>query len=471
MLKTLSSIIFPLITFPYVSRVLHPENYGIYNFSASIVSYFSILATLGITAYAVRECSQVKNNKKVLEQTASEILSLNVCATAFSYVALILCLIWIPKFQSYGPVIGILSANILFTVVGADWMNTVMEDFRYITIRTVAFQALALVLMLICIHQSTDYVKYAVITVIAAGGGQLSNVFYRRRFCRIRFTFKINWKKHLPPVLILFAMLISQTILNNIDITMIGFIKSDTDVGLYSAAVKVTSIINQVIASVCWVVLPQLSQGFANKDYKRINQILHRTLVFTITLTLPCVAGLCVLSPEILTIVGGAEYALAAPCLCILAIGMIIAIGSNIFGNMILLPSNREMQFTIACAAGMLVNAILNTVIIPRFGINGAAVATLLATIIISAVTMINPDPRLIFNGIPRTIIGPIIGSIVIVLIGLFVRYLELGLWLGTFVAVFFSVTAYALILIIAKNEIALEIVNPLLNKIKVKTH
>lgn len=456
-IKTLSSIAFPLITFPYITRVLQPDKYGIFSFSNSIISYFSILANMGVTAYSIRECSRVKNDKKALGQIASEIMSLNIITTVISYILLALSLMLIPGFNGYKIVIAILSLNILFTIVGADWFNTAIEDFKYITIRTVAFQFLSLILMFLFIHHDSDYLKYAVITVIASSGAQVVNIFYRRKFARVRFTWKMKIKKHMPPIVVMFAMIVSQTILNNIDITMLGIMKGNSDVGLYSAAVRITSIVNQVISSISWVLLPQLSQNFAIKDYERVNNLLHKVLIFTVTLTLPSVAGLNILSSEIITIAGGTRYAGAANSLSILSIAMALFIASGVFGNMILLPSGREMQFAVVCTVGMLVNAILNLFLIPRFGIDGAAFATVIAALIFWIGTMIKLDKNIHFDGIVRIFVGPVMGSAVIILIGLVIRSLELNLWIGTGLAVVLSVIGYFAMQIATKNEMVTE--------------
>ena len=127
--KTLSSILYPLITFPYVSRILMPENVGKVNFGNSIVSYFSLIATLGISTYATRECSKAKKDKILLQQTASEIFSINLISTLIAYVGLIILLVVAKPLSNYRILICIQSTTIIFTTLGADWLNMAMEDY------------------------------------------------------------------------------------------------------------------------------------------------------------------------------------------------------------------------------------------------------------------------------------------------------------------------------------------------------
>ena len=160
-IKTISSILFPLITFPYISRVLQPAYVGKVNFGASFVSYFSLIASLGITTYAIRECSAVRGDKNKLGEIASQIFSINVYTTIIAYVMLGLSLIFFRELDSYRTLIIVQSTAILFTTWGTDWLNSAMEDFAYITIRTIAFQFLSLVLMFLLVKTPEDYIKYA----------------------------------------------------------------------------------------------------------------------------------------------------------------------------------------------------------------------------------------------------------------------------------------------------------------------
>lgn len=454
MIKTVASIIFPLVTYPYISRVLQPENVGKVNFGSSIVSYFLLAATLGVTTYAVRECSAVRDDKEKLEKTASEILSINIITMIISYAVLILCLIFVPKFENYRLLILIQSSVIFFAVIGADWLNTAMEDFGYITVRTVAFQFISLILMFIFVKKPEDYIIYSVIYMISSCGGNFCNIFYRRKYGKIHFVKDMNIKKHIPPIMGLFAMLLSQTIMGSIDTTMLGFMKSDYDVGLYSVASKITVITTQAISSITWVVMPKLSQGFNNKDYKSVNDVLNNTAGFMITLSFPCFAGLLMLSKEALLIVGGEEYLGSVSCLIVLAVGMVFDILlTDFWGNCVLLPSKREKRFTIACFVGMIVNVTGNYFLIPIYGITGAAVATAISKLVIGIIVSCKRDKNIKLNINFRMIAGVIIGSVVIIGICALIKCFNLGTILTTVFSVLVSVIVYFIIMILFKNE------------------
>ena len=234
--KTSSSILFPLITFPYISRALLTENVGKINFGLSIVSYFSLIASLGITTYAIRECSAARDDKEKLGNTASQIWSINIITTVIAYIALAFTLLVYRKLDNYRTLIVIQSLAIIATTLGADWLNSAMEDFKYITIRTAAFQLASLILMFIFVHRPEDYIKYAVISLVSTAGASICNIWYRRRYCRVRFTKDIELRRHLAPIMYLFVMILAQTIFNSVDSTMLGIFRGDYDVGIYATA-------------------------------------------------------------------------------------------------------------------------------------------------------------------------------------------------------------------------------------------
>ena len=467
LIKTLSTIIFPLITFPYISRVLHAENVGKINFGNSIISYFSMLATLGVTTYAVRECSRVRNNKNLLEKTVSQILSINVCTMLFSYALMVACLMFVPKLISYRILIVVQSVSILFTVIGTDWLNTAMEDFRYITIRTFAFQLLSLIAMFCMVRKPEHYLRYAMICVFSSSGASLLNIVYRCRYCKVKLTKHMEWKKHFPPIILLFAMLLSQTVLNSLDATMLGFMKGDYEVGLYSTALKINNIISQVITSIAWVVMPQLSAEFGRGNYKKINELLHETASFTITLGVPCFVGVNVLASEIVEIIGGKEYLSATGCLHILSITMALNFLNGIFGNMILLPSMREKRYMGACILAAFVNGATNYMLIPKYGINGAAMATVISALVISLVVVTAKEKEIHFEGVLALFKAPIIGSLLIVILGVFVKSLISNIWIRTIVVVGTSVVFYFVTLILFRHEFTINILEPVIKKIR----
>lgn len=466
-IKTFSTIIFPLITFPYISRVLLAENVGKVNFGLSIISYFSLVASLGITTYAIRECSAARNDKIKLGNIASQIFSINIFTTALSYILLFILLLSYHKLDNYRNLILIQSLSILFTTMGTDWLNSAMEDFRYITIRTVIFQLIAIMLMFLFIRRPEDYIKYAAISLASSSGANIVNIWYRKRYCNVRFTLEIDWKTHIAPILLLFVMILAQDIFSNVDSTMLGLMKGDRAVGIYTTAQKVNKVVSQVVSSVLWVIMPRMSLYFAEKNYHEINRLLRKLLGFNLLIGLPCVVGQIVLSKDIILIVAGKNFIEAAPVLRIRALSMLFALfGGNLLGNAVLLPSKQEKYYMKVCVITAFINIGANYLLIPKYGSVGAAITTAFCSFCILVMLVFKVDKNIKFEQVLKLIISPVIGCICIVVVCHAFSRIE-GLVVRDIISITFSVFVYALIQLIFKNEMALEIVSTFLKRIK----
>ena len=466
-IKTLSSIVFPLITFPYVSRTLLVENVGKINFGLSFVSYFSLIASLGINVYAIRECSKVSNNRKELSKTASQIFSLNLLTTIFAYILLLLFLIFYKKIANYRTLIVIQSLSILFSTLGTDWLNTAMEDFKYITIRTIVFQFVSLFLLFILIHSPQDYMKYAAISVISSSGYNLVNMFYRKKYCDISITKNIEIKKHYLPIIYLFVMLLSQTIFNNVDMSMLGIMKGDFEVGIYSTAHKIMNIISQIVASILWVVLPRISFYYKNNNFGEINNLLRKILGFNITLGLPCVIGTILMSNDIILLIAGKEFIQSGLVLKILMLSFFISLfGGSFLGNMILLPMNEERYYMIVCIINAIINIILNYIYIPYFASAAAAGTTVICSILVFILLVIHIDKRINIDNVKLLFLQPIIGSVSIIIICYACKQIN-SLYIRIFISIVLSVITYFVIQLMFKNDLCLALYNAVVKKFR----
>lgn len=464
-IKTLSSILFPIVTFPYISRVLLPANVGKVNFAVAFVSYFSLIASLGITTYAIRECAAVRGNKVDLDHMASQIFSINAITTCFAYLALFLTLFLFRDLDNYRALIIIQSTAILFTTLGADWLNSAMEDFRYITLRTVCVQIFSIVAMLLFVREVDDYYNYAIIGVLAGSGANIANIWYRKRYCNITFTTNIEWEKHMVPIFYLFAMMLSQVIFNHADVTMLGIMCSDFEVGIYSTAFKATTLISTLVSSVFLVLMPRLSYYFAAQDYENVNRLLEKLFSINIGLGLPCFIGVVMLAKDIVFVIGGKEFAAAAPVLQILMFAFLFSlIGGNFLGNAVLIPSKREKYYMIVCCITAVCNIILNYLLIPLYATNGAAIATAFNGCIIMVLLLLKVDKNIVIPVKSRIIIPPLVGCLLIMLTCYTCTYIDIFI-IRFLLSVVLSGVLYSATLIAFKYDIIFSVLKPILQK------
>ena len=259
MLLTTSAFVFPLITFPYITRVLLPEGNGKIAFANSVINYFSMFAMLGIPTYGIRACAQVRDDKEQMSKTAQEIWMINGIMTLLAYAALAVALICVPRFKAERILLLVCSLSLFLNLIAMEWVYKALECYTYITLRSLAFKVLAVICMFLMVHTKEDYVKYAGITVLANTGYGVFNLFNLRKHIIFKRFKDYHFRRHLKPVFIFFAMSVAITIYSNLDITMLGFMRDNTEVGYYDVAIKIKVILVNIVTSLGAVLLQRTS--------------------------------------------------------------------------------------------------------------------------------------------------------------------------------------------------------------------
>ena len=382
---TASSLLFPLITFPYVSRVLHAAGNGKVNFAASIANYFLMVASLGIPTYGVKACAKVRDDKQKLSQTSQEILIINLIATILVTITYLIMVFTVPRFSQDKTLFFIEGINIVLNMFGANWLYQALEKYDYITARSVLFKAVSIVLMFALVHQESDYRIYAATTVFASVGSNVMNFIRLHRYISFKKAGEYNLKQHLKPIFILFAGNAIASIYTNLDTVMLGFMKTNADVGDYTAAVKVKNILVSVVSSLSGVLLPRMSYYVQQRDKKQFNALMTTALNATIFMSMPLCTYFVVEAKDSLTLLAGAEYIPATLTMQIVNIS-VVAIGiTSIIGIQVLTPINREFQLMISVVVGAVSDFVLNCFMIPKWGAAGAAFATMIAEYLVLA--------------------------------------------------------------------------------------
>lgn len=376
---TASSFIFPLITFPYVARVLGPEGNGKVSFAISVISYFQMIAQLGIPTYGIRACAKVRDNKEKLSRTVQELLIINMVITAVTYAVLLLALFVVPKFGEYRTLLIINSIGLILNVFGMNWLYSALEQYSYITIRSLVFKAASLILMFLFVRQESDYIIYGAILVFASFGSNIINILNCRKFIYTKPLGNYKLRKHVKPVLTFFAMSAAINIYTNLDTIMLGFMKGDIEVGYYTTAVKVKIIIAVLVSSLGNVLLPRMSYFVKYNMKEEFDNMVTKSLNFVILLSFPLVIYCVLYSKEIVLLLAGNSFLPATVAMQVI-IPAVIAMGlTNILGIQVLVPTNREKCTLISVIIGAVVDLALCYILIPLLGASGAALGTLIA--------------------------------------------------------------------------------------------
>lgn len=376
---SVANIIFPLITFPYISRVLGVEVNGKLNFASASLTYFSLFATLGLSTYGIKACARVRNDRTKLSKTVHELLLINAVTTTLACVALVIAVFAVPRYHQEWKLLFIYSWNMILNVVGMNWLYSAIEQYDYITKRSIAFKFIGVILMFLFIHQPEDGYKYALITVFANVGGNILNIIYSRKFITYKWYGDYNCRQHIKLTLAMFATYLAVNVYSSLDSVMLGFICGDFQVGVYTAAVKIRTVLTTLVTSIGSVLLPRMSFYIANGQWNEFRRLLKKSYCTIIMMAVPMMVYFILAANPSILFLSGSEYLGAVTPMRILMPIMLISSLSNITGMQILIPLGGEWKFAFSVTCGAFVDFGLNLVLIPQMGASGAAFGTLFA--------------------------------------------------------------------------------------------
>lgn len=382
-LLTMSSFIFPLITFPYVSRVLGPAGTGKVSFATSVISYFAMFAQLGIPTYGIRACAKVRDNKEELSRTVQELVIINAITSILTYIVFFVALFFVPKMAQDKPLFLICSATIFFNLIGMEWLYKGLEQYTYITIRSIIFKLIALILMFLFVLETEDYVIYGAITILASVGSNIFNLINAHKYVSLKPVGGYQLKKHLKAVSVFLAMSVATTVYTHLDVAMLGFMTTDEEVGYYNAAVRIKTILVSLVTSLGTVLLPRASYYMEHGLKEEFLKITKKALNFVWIVAPPMMLYFMIFAKEGIFFLSGDAYAASIVPMQIIMPTLLFIGLTNIMGIQMLVPMGKEKTVLYSEIAGAIVDLVLNAILIPIMGAAGAAIGTLVAELVV----------------------------------------------------------------------------------------
>ena len=465
-IRSILSIVFPLITYPYVTRILQADNLGKVNFASSTMSYFSLLAVLGLTNYAGREGIKYRDNQKKLNEFCSELLTLNICTTIFSYIALGGLILIFPSFQPYMGLLGIYSITILFSTFGMEWIYTIYEDYTYITIRSIIFQVASIPLMFVLVRNKNDFYLYAGINVFASVGSNIFNMIHSRKYISPKFIINKKIFQHLKSSLVFFANSIASSIYCNIDTTMLGLMCTDYNVGIYAVSVKIYTMVKSILTAVMAVTLPRLTYYRFNKLYDEFNLMASKLVKTMVTLLIPVVVGINLTAREIILVISGEGYIESIVSLRILSLAIFASIFASITSN-ILVSCKKEKIVLKGTIMAVITNVGINIVVIPVFQQNGAAFTTVLAELVVFLFGFYNLRMDVRFENLCGIIKSSLAGCLVMIMFAVLIEHISNIVLVRLSAKLIICSITYFGICFMMKNDVVLEYWELVKRKIK----
>ena len=324
---TTSLYFFQFITYPYVSRVLGVTNIGICNFVQSVVLFTSLFSTFGITALGIREIAAAKGDKERLDKAFSGIFQINLLFTFFVIVLYIIAIEILPQLTPYRKLLYIGILQILFNTLIIEWLFKGLEDFKYITMRTIVVRITYVVSIFVFIRDKEDYNLYFVITVGLYVLNGLINSIYSHKFVKFSWqSIRVVFKRYSFPILFLGCQTLLQTLYTSFNVVYLGFVSNDDQVGYYTTATKIQNIILALYTSFTLVMMPRISAMLAANDMDNVRIMIRKSFSILYTFAFPIIIITEVFAPEIVAIIAGSGYEPAVPLLRIVT-PLILIIG------------------------------------------------------------------------------------------------------------------------------------------------
>ena len=384
MIYQLLSTLFPLISAGYVARIVAPEGVGTVASAQNVVSYFTMIAALGISAYGTREIARVGYDPDRMNRLFSELLTLNGIFTAAALIGYgMLIAVCFPDSLLLYAAVGL---ELVFNFINIDWFYQGREEYGYITTRSLFVKIISLAALFLFVKQKQDYILYALIHSLGVGCNYCFNMVHARKKVSLVFR-ELNLGKHIKAIAYLTLSIVAGSIYNKVDITMLGILTDASAVAFYTNSHKVMGIILALVTSVSAVFLPRLSSCYQS-DRKKYDAYLSEGLKIVLLLALPSCIGIVLVAEDMMLVLFGESFVPAANVLRILAVFTIIkGVGDILCYQTIVSSGNEKMLIPARLAAGI-ANIILNAIMIPLYGSNGAAIASVAAELVVNGILL-----------------------------------------------------------------------------------
>ena len=381
--NTVIGLVIPIITFPYLSRVLGPDNIGIVNFVKSYAYYFMHIANFGMLSYAVREIARVRDDKEKVEKLGNELFNINFFFSLISGILYLLISFAGPRFRENFILYVFYSITIFTDFLTLGWIFQAYDDYKFTTVRSLAVRILSLIAVFIFVKKESDYWIYMIIISLSEMGSRFSGLIYaKNKFLnfKIRRNF-LNFSTHFKSLLTLFTFRIVNGISSNLDKIMLGFFLTYYEVGIYSSGVKFILLLIPLIETVGIVLFPKIT--IAAKDNEEVYlKNLNLNYRIILLLGIPMTVGMFLVSPELMLLFAGKQFTGSIIVSRIMSVIILICPIGDLLGSKTLLIYNKEKWLLICSIIIAVCNIVFNAVGIPLFGITGACAASVLCYLI-----------------------------------------------------------------------------------------
>lgn len=456
---TTAGYIFPLITFPYVSRVLGVTNIGICNFVDSIINYFVLFSMLGIQNTGIREIARKRGDRTGLSKAFYSIIGLNLILVIIVATTLVVSIQVVPQFAEHKALMYIGLAKLLFASSMIDWFYRGLENFRYITIRNIVIRCFFVAAVFVFIREKDDYVIYFALAAITEGLNALVNCIHARKY--LTFVLKdIHPLKYLKSCLTLGSYSLLTSMYTSFNVVFLGFVTNTTEVGLYATATKLHKIIIGFLLAFTAVMLPRMSNLLAEGKTQEFREKISKSFSVLIYFSFPLIVISSVFASEIIDIISGSGYEKAAiPLTIIMPLVFIIGF-EQILVVQILIALKKDRVILVNAIIGAIVGVMVNLLIVKSMGCVGSSLAWLLSEVSVMISAVMVAKRYFPLSSTTKKILVNILYSIPAVIVCLALKHFDPSHLRAMFVASFFVAAYYGCLhLFVIKDKDLLELI------------
>ena len=454
---TVANILFPFVTSIYVSRILLPSGVGKVASSQNIASYFVTIAALGLPSYGVREFAKVRENKCERNKLFTELFLLNIISTTLAVVGFWVLVTINMGFQGEWILYGACGLAIVFNYLNIDWMYMGLEEYGYITGRSLLIKAVSLVALFLFVKTKQDYVLYALISSLATGGNYIFNVVHARKFIKINFS-GIQIRRHLKPVLLIACIIFLSSIYNKIDVTMLNMMATDESVGFYSYAQKTINMVLAMASAATAALLPRLSYYYDN-DKDGFYRLLDKGFQILCAMILPLTFGMALVASQAVEFLYGKAFAPAALTIRLMCPLILIKGFGDLFCYQLVYSTKSEKIILPASASASVINIIVNAVLIPVLLQNGAVIASVFSELVTNAIQFLYMKKKVHFKINGRALATGLFSTAVMFVCVLLFKQFGLPNTIGLFIEIICGTAAYITVNMVMKNELMYEFI------------
>lgn len=443
-------LIIPLITTPYISRVLGADGIGVVSYAESVVSYFVLFGTLGITTYGQREISYVQDS---IEKRSITFWNIKLFEITSGGIALILYVLYM-TYETTNHIYYFLIFQVVAVIVDITWFYQGLEEFGKIVAKNIFFKSLNIVYLFGFVRSADDIYKYAFGLAFFTFLGNLSLWWNVRKYITRISVKELQPFKRTCEILLLFIPAIAINVYTVLDKTMIGIITQDSfQNGYYEQAIKISKLVLTLVTSLGTVIMPRIGYYFKQGDTCEVTKLMYNGFKFVFLLGIPLCIGLMIVSSNFVPWFYGSGYENVILLLKILPI-LIIVIGiSNITGTQYLIPTKRENLLTLTVVLGALTNFSLNTFMIRIYGAMGAAIASVIAETVIAVSQLLVLRRELSIIEIFKGGANYYIASIIMAILLYWSAHFFMPSIVNTFILILIGFSSYVILLIVLRDD------------------